>query len=707
MKTNHLPATRLGQDDEGRSSRGSSPDHHPHQIIAPASSLMGRTNTSELSAITLPSVVSDVNLSPTTGEMDMADSTTGVNSSANGQHHHLHGQALHDEAMLIAQQERSVASLPSLATTPERVNDEGQSLLHRGRGGGADHTQQDKLYRSFGTMEDVSGASMFVQAGNNKQGKAQHTTTSSGAKVANAEISLPAGDFPHTTAAGTPVDGKQSVLFSGLPISGYQNDAKANEAEAHHEMPKRRKSVRFSVIGNMFASVLGINPSSFDDSDDEAINNYGMAEDALGEESSEAGRKRGWSIIRNRQKSIVLYGRRLIQNDSKDEEEGYSNGAADGDDIGLSEHSAQRRDSDRKARQREKILQRANLAAERYEITIADCLLAIACYLGLSALAFSFFFEHWSVIDSAYFAVVTFTACGYGDLVPSTNGGRLFCTFFALGGCAFLGIALGILGDHMIKSEVEKRKRLEVQRQSKVMKSFVAQESSGGSERNLSRNSLRDSWGIATNRFSLVKFPALIIIVSCTTFISIKEGWNFIDGLFYTIVTACTIGYGDLAPTLESTRAVAVLFVPFSVACLGALLARIASAVINRRQQKFRDDLLHFELTPDLFEACDSSNDGRVDKAEYMTFMLLAMRAVDSELLDAISAQFDKLDITKTGDLCVQDLLEALEKNLHSPKKKLELHRYKQSLLAKGAIKKGLGKSTRFGSGGVSPCNKL
>ena len=397
-------------------------------------------------------------------------------------------------------------------------------------------------------MEDVSGASMFVQ-----------TVT----KAAKGEISLP--------SASTPVDGKKSVGFSGVPISGYQNDANANanKAEAHHERAKRRKSVRFSVIGNMFANVLGIDPSSFDDSDDEETNSDGMIENNVAEEGSEAGRKRGWSIIRNRQKSIVLYGRRLIQQDSNDEEEGY-NGVAEGDGIFSSEHSVQRRESDRKAQQREKILQRANLAAERYEITIADCLLAIACYLGLSALAFSFFFEHWSVIDSADFAVVTFTACGYGDLVPSTNGGRLFCTFFALGGCAFLGIALGILGDHMIKSEVEKRKRLEVQRQSKVMKSFVAQESSGGSERNLSRNSLRDSLDSATGGFSLIKIPALVFIVSCTTFISTKEGWNFVDGLFYTIVTACTIGYGDLAPTLESTRAVAVVFVPFVVACLGA-----------------------------------------------------------------------------------------------------------------------------------------
>ena len=67
------------------------------------------------------------------------------------------------------------------------------------------------MYRSFGTMEDVSGASMFVQTGNNtEQGKAHHGN--------------------HRT----PVDGKKSVGFSGVPVSGYQNDANVsvNKAEA-------------------------------------------------------------------------------------------------------------------------------------------------------------------------------------------------------------------------------------------------------------------------------------------------------------------------------------------------------------------------------------------------------------------------------------------------------------------------------------------
>ena len=689
MKTNRIGDQRPRPRDD--QTEGGSPGRHPHQIT-----VSGRTNTSELSAITLPSV-SDISNAgalhrgggggmdggqllgayDSVGEIDigvdvehgagagesepLARSSSSANENTDNPH--AHAQALHDEAMETAKQERSDASLPSLATTPHRVNDEGQSLLHRG---GMDQ-EQDRLYRSFGTMEDVSGASSCVVIGADKGQRAE--------AAEGDEISLPDGDYPLAAAAdaadNASPDKKKSVGFSDLPTVDY-------------ERAKRRKVVRFSLFGSAFAN--GSDNEGNDDNEEECF----LTEDI--EKEDEVGRKRrGWSIVRNRQKSIILYGRRVIQQDSNDEEEGCSNGGAD-DAIFLSERSAQRRESDRKARQREKILERANLARERYEITIADCLIAMACYLGLSVLAFSFIFEHWTIIDSAYFAVITFTACGYGDLTPSTSGGRLFCTFFALGGCAVLGVALGILGDHMIKNEVEKQKQLKVQGQIKVMKSFVAQESSGGSERNLS--SLIKSLGGTTDNFL---FPAIIFIIASSAFISIKEGWDFVDGLYFVIVTACTIGFGDFTPTSESSRAVAVIFVPFSVACLGAMLARIASAVINKRQQKFRDDLLHFELTPDMLEACDVSSDGRVDKGEYMTFMLLAMKVVDAELLDAISAQFDKLDVTKTGDLRIDDLLAALEKNLQCPKKKLELHRYKQSLLAKGARKKGLGKSMRFG----------
>lgn len=42
--------------------------------------------------------------------------------------------------------------------------------------------------------------------------------------------------------------------------------------------------------------------------------------------------------------------------------------------------------------------------------------------------------EGWSLLDSAYFSVVTIATIGYGDFAPHTWVGKLFTIFYVLGG---------------------------------------------------------------------------------------------------------------------------------------------------------------------------------------------------------------------------------------------------------------------------------
>ena len=116
----------------------------------------------------------------------------------------------------------------------------------------------------------------------------------------------------------------------------------------------------------------------------------------------------------------------------------------------------------------------------------------ILFYLFIGVISFSFLFEQWTVVDSLYFSVVTFTTVGYGDLFPGVEypGGcvnnnaaalaanstvefidgctakrenddpklvasQIFACFFSLLGIAIIGYALQILGQQFVQAQVK------------------------------------------------------------------------------------------------------------------------------------------------------------------------------------------------------------------------------------------------------------
>ena len=73
-----------------------------------------------------------------------------------------------------------------------------------------------------------------------------------------------------------------------------------------------------------------------------------------------------------------------------------------------------------------------------------------------------------SVPVSIYWAVITITTVGYGDLAPSTVGGRVFACIIALCGLLLIGIMTSVLGQEynefyrkFLEKEYEKEKKME------------------------------------------------------------------------------------------------------------------------------------------------------------------------------------------------------------------------------------------------------
>jgi hypothetical protein len=64
------------------------------------------------------------------------------------------------------------------------------------------------------------------------------------------------------------------------------------------------------------------------------------------------------------------------------------------------------------------------------------------------------------------------------------------------------------------------------------------------------------------------------LIVALGVFVGLLEGWSIHESIYFAFVSGLTIGYGDLAPKLLLTRALAVV-----IGVCGVLLTALVAAI--------------------------------------------------------------------------------------------------------------------------------
>ena len=289
-------------------------------------------------------------------------------------------------------------------------------------------------------------------------------------------------------------------------------------------------------------------------------------------------------------------------------------------------------------------------------------------------------------------------ATGYGDLHPTTRGGRIFCCFFALAGVCVLGIALGIIGSKIIESEVETFEKAEQRMTTKVFGIFSRDQNPRALNRSESSGSFsylsdcdkpsfheedEPKWKQFTTFWRslcvlLLRYtPALTPLFIGAFFMSRYEGWKLDETVYYMVVTSTTIGYGDYVPERQSTKLFAVLYIPLAVGAMGHFLGTIANFIIDERRKKFDKKLWKHEITLEDLTDMDENEDGYVTEVEFLVFMLVAMKKVDKELTDRIRDHFYHLDVTNNGVLARADLELMARKKLRTARSKLRLAQYK------------------------------
>jgi hypothetical protein len=84
--------------------------------------------------------------------------------------------------------------------------------------------------------------------------------------------------------------------------------------------------------------------------------------------------------------------------------------------------------------------------------------------------------------------------------------------------------------------------------------------------------------------YQLLTASAMGLLVAGTVIYRWLEDWSWVDALYFSVVTATTVGFGDLHPTTDEAKLFTVVYVFLSVGIIGAFI----NARVRRRERALR-----------------------------------------------------------------------------------------------------------------------
>lgn len=321
----------------------------------------------------------------------------------------------------------------------------------------------------------------------------------------------------------------------------------------------------------------------------------------------------------------------------------------------------------------------------------------LTIYLGVAVLAFSYIFESWTIIDSLYFAVSTFTTCGYGDLEPTTTAGQIFTILFAIYGVIILGVFIGIVGSFISEHQQNATLTAEEEYGDQVLETLFAGiedraaemekaqlqhniTSTNGNKpapsppkpkqrsytyKEAREDFLGDQITMADDVMFVLRSEAkpILLVAVGALILGLREHWSITSILYFCVMAASTTGYGDYTPQTQMDKVYCLFFYPLAVCVFGEVLARIAGVYMQRKQRGAEHKFLHRALTLCDLRKMDTNRDGSVTKEEFISYMLVALQKVDQEFIDDLREIFDNIDTTGKGILEKRDLVKLTKKN--------------------------------------------
>ncbi|XP_032388607.1 potassium channel subfamily K member 4 [Etheostoma spectabile] len=134
------------------------------------------------------------------------------------------------------------------------------------------------------------------------------------------------------------------------------------------------------------------------------------------------------------------------------------------------------------------------------------------------------FTSQWDLASAFFFSGTIITTIGFGNISPKTEGGQLFCIFYALVGIPMFGILLAGVGDHLGTGLRKAVAKIET---------------------------LFRKWRVSPTIVRVIS-AVLSILLGCLLFVAVPilvfqevEKWTLLESAYFVVITLTTVGFGD------------------------------------------------------------------------------------------------------------------------------------------------------------------
>ena len=183
----------------------------------------------------------------------------------------------------------------------------------------------------------------------------------------------------------------------------------------------------------------------------------------------------------------------------------------------------------------------------------------------------------WTLVDCIYFLSMTMSTVGYGDLSPSHDGARwwtVFMIFFGIGFVfPYLASWLDLVSGPITLQGREWMERLFPQKGIDI-------DGDGGCDYKVPRHPVIY---YSKNLLPSVLLNLAIQCISAGIFCAVETAWSFQLAFYHCLVTATTVGYGDVTITTQYGRAWASAHMLISVMLLAELISTLGSLSEDRK----------------------------------------------------------------------------------------------------------------------------